>query len=71
MCIRDRPCAVDADNPICLGTGKRGFIEPVIVAAVSQMGKALSDCAVFQRADPQALERDVYKRQGQALTGKA
>ena len=54
---REQPCAVDADNPICLGTGKRGFIEPVIVAAVSQMGKALSDCAVFQRADPQALER--------------
>ena len=54
---REQPCAVDADNPICLGTGKRGFIEPVIVAAVPQMGKALSDCAVFQRADPQALER--------------
>ena len=54
---REQPCAVDADNPICLGTGKRGFVEPVIVAAVSQMGKALSDCAVFQRADPQALER--------------
>ena len=54
---REQPCTVDADNPICLGTGKRGFVEPVIVAAVSQMGKALSDCAVFQRADPQALER--------------
>ena len=54
---REQPCAVDADNPICLGTGKRSFIEPVILAAVSQMGKALSDCAVFQRADPQALER--------------
>ena len=54
---REQPCAVDADNPICLGTGKRGFIEPVILAAVSQMGKALPDCAVFQRADPQALER--------------
>ena len=54
---REQPCAVDTDNPICLGTGKRGFIEPVIIAAVSQMGKALPDCAVFQRADPQALER--------------
>ena len=45
---REQPCAVDANNPICLGTGKRGFIEPVIIAAVSQTGKALSDCAVFQ-----------------------
>ena len=53
---REQPCAVDADNPICLGTGKRGFVEPVILAAVSQMGKALPDCAIFQRTDPQALK---------------
>ena len=53
---REQPCAVDADNPICLGTGKRGFVEPVILAAASQMGKALPDCAIFQRTDPQALK---------------
>ena len=54
---REQPCTVDPNNPVRLGTGKGGFVEPVILAAVPQMVKALSDCAVFQRADPQAFER--------------
>ena len=54
---REQPCAVYADNPIRLGTGKCGFVEPVKLAAASQMGKTLSDFTVFQRTDPQALER--------------
>ena len=54
---REQPCTVDPNNPVRLGTGKGGFVEPVILAAVPQMVNALSDCAVFQRADPQAFER--------------
>ena len=48
---------VDADEPVRLLTAKRRLIQRVIVRAGAQVGKALPDCRVLHRRNPETGER--------------
>ena len=49
--------AVDADEPVCLASCLSCMIEIVILLAVSEVQKSLTDGGVRKRTDPQTVER--------------
>ena len=52
---REKSCGVDAHQPVRLASAKRSIIEMVVLAAVAQVFKALADCRILHRRNPEAL----------------
>ena len=50
---RKQPGGVDAHQPVGLGPAEGGLVQPVIVRAGAQVGKALPDGGILHAADPQ------------------
>ena len=50
-------CAVDADEPVCLTSCLGCMIEIVILLAVPEVLKSLTDGGVRKRTDPETVER--------------
>lgn len=49
--------AVDADEPVCLTSCLGCMIEIVILLAISEVGKSLTDGGICKRTDPETVER--------------
>ena len=50
---RKQPGGVDAHQPVRLGPAEGRLVQPVIVRAGAQVGKALPDGGILHAADPQ------------------
>ena len=64
-------CAVDADEPVCLTSCLGCMIEIVILLAVPEVPKSLTDGGVRKRTDPETVERFPGNRDTHRGIGKS